>query len=434
MRFFKDLTPALLASAAIILASCAPETGVANPDRQSRLSAEHLQRIDAVLQEEVDQGLRAGFVALVTSDDGVVYESAVGLADPYHDEPMRVDTRFRMASMTKPIVTAGVMQLVDRGALRLDDPVSLFIPSFAGVQVATSHARNGAGAFDTRAPSRPVTVHDLLTHMSGFGYVFDGESDLGRAYIEADLYGRAGTLAERIDRLATLPLYEDPGEKWRYSFSTDVAGRLIEVVSGLSLEAYLKANFFDPLGMTDTEFFVDETDFERLAVVNAFDETGGMVRLEAGALSAASVNDEAFGIMSGGAGLVSTARDYARFMRMLLNDGTLDGAHILSPATVRLMMSDTAPVAARPEDWRRKGITFGLGGAIIIEPGYFGGVAAKGEWGWSGFWDTSFAISPADDIGFVLLAQTQPGPHMPPSRARERVKAIAYGALQEGAR
>lgn len=424
---------AALAALALNLTACSVESARKTSSASiaaDQLSIEHLQRIESVLKEEVDAGVRGGFVAVVIDDDGVEYETAVGMADPYDGLPMTTNTRFRIASMTKPIVTAGVMQLVERGEIRLNDPISLYIPAFANIQVAISHDRNAEGEFDTRAPARPITVHHLLTHMAGIGYVFDSQTDLGEAYLDADLYGQEGTLAERMEILASLPLYEDPGVKWRYSFSTDMAGYLIEVVSGMSLEAYLRANLFDPLGMNDTEFFVDQSDFDRLAIVNEFNEEGEMIRSGDETLSGASVNDEPFAVMSGGAGLISTAGDYARFARMLLNNGELDGVRVLSPATVTLMMNDATPYDARPDEWKRQGLTFGIGGAVVLEPGYLGNVASKGEWGWGGYWDTSFFVDPQHDVAMVLMAQTQPNQFTPTSRARDRTKAIVYGALQ----
>lgn len=432
MRKLKLVLGAALAASALAFTACsvesAPESAAVGQSAAG-LSAEHLSGIEAVLQEDVDAGVRGGFVVAVADKNGIVYQAAVGMADRYNDVPMTTDTRFRIASMTKPIVTAAVMQLVDRGEVRLNDPVSEFIPAFADARVATSYDLNGAGEYETRAPSRPITVHDLLTHMSGVGYAFNAETDLDRGYIDANLFTTEGTLAERIDLIAALPLYEDPGTKFRYSYSTDIAGRIVEVASGMTLEAYLKENMFQPLGMNDTEFFMDETDFERLAVVNEFNEDGEMVRSGDTPLGG-TINDEAFGVMSAGAGLISSAHDYARFMMMLLNEGTLDDQRILSPATVRLMMSDNTPFEARPADWQKQGITFGIGGAVILEPGYTGNVAAKGEWGWGGYWDTSFVVNPKDGVAAVLLAQTQPNQHLPPSRARDRVKAIVYGALK----
>ena len=419
---------------ALALGACTPEaTGPATTSAPAgtTISASHLERIDAVLQDEVDKGVRAGFVAAVMTREGVAYKKAFGNADPFNDVAMTTEARFRIASMTKPVISAAVMQLVDRGAVRLNDPVSLFIPAFANPKVATNPNRNANGEYETRPASREITIHDLLTHMAGLGYVFVGESDLDKAYLDVNLLVTEGTLEDRVNRIAALPLYADPGTVWNYSYATDILGRVIEAASGMGLEDYMKQNIFDPLGMTRTEFFIDESDFDRLAVVVEFNEQGDMVRSGAAMLSS-PVNDTAFGIASGGAGLVSTVDDYARFMRMMLNYGELDGARILSPATVRLMLEDHTPPSARPAQyWRNGSTSFGLGGYVILEPGYTGNYAAKGEWGWGGYWDTHFFVNPTENIGAILLAQTQPGQHMPPSRAEDVIKAVAYSALDD---
>ncbi|PQA86719.1 serine hydrolase domain-containing protein [Hyphococcus luteus] len=431
-RQMTGLLGALALTGVLALGGCSQETAGAAPypaEPGETISVSHLDHIDAVLQSEVDEGLRAGFVAAVMTRDGVVYKKAFGKAGPVDDVPMTTDTRFRIASMTKPIVSVAVMQLVDRGVIRLNDPVSRFIPAYADPQVVTDQNRNEDGEFDTRPASREITIHDLLTHQAGVGYVFANTSDLDKAYLDANLLVTEGTLEERIDRIAALPLYNDPGTVWSYSFSVDILGRVIEAASGMGLEAYLKENIFDPLGMNATEFFIDESDFEGVAVVAEFNEAGEMYRSDAAGLSS-PVNDQAFGVASGGAGLVSNIDDYSRFMRMLLNGGALDGARILAPATVRLMMQDHTKLEARPAPWG-EGMTFGLGGYVMLKPGYMGSYAAKGEWGWGGYWDTHFFVNVEDNVGAVLMAQTQPGPHMPPSRAEDIVKAVAYSALRK---
>ncbi|MEL7239308.1 MAG: serine hydrolase domain-containing protein, partial [Planctomycetota bacterium] len=310
------------------------------------------------------------------------------------------------------------------------DPVSRYIPAFGDLKVITENKADADGAFTTEPLATPLTVRHLMTHTAGLGYLFDGESDLGKAHLALAAENTEGDLGARIDKLAALPLYEQPGQTWRYSFATDVLGRVVEAASGQSLEAFMKARIFDPLRMADTEFFIDETDFERLATVYTFDETGVLQRAGAGGLSGGP-NDQAFGWASGGGGLVSTARDYARFMMMLLNDGALDGARVLSPASVRLMLSDQLPPHVRPDDWNERGMTFGLGGWVLEKPGRFGGVAAPGQYGWGGYYDTYFTISPEDDLGVVVLSQREPGPHDRASRAHNLVTAIAFGALED---
>lgn len=385
------------------------------------------EQIAPLLQAEVDDGLRAGFVAAIVNSDGIQCEVAAGYADIETRAPLKTDARFRIASMTKPVVTVAAMQLVERGVIGPNDPVEQFIPSFANPVVALDGDKDGDGNYRTRPAARSVTIHDLMTHRAGVGYVFSSQSDLDREYREVSGLGEAGVLSDVVDALGALPLYEDPGTNWRYSYSTDILGRVIEVASGQDLETFLTENIFVPLGMSDTAFFLDEADFERLASVSVFNEDGELERLASEDLGV-NVNERPIGIMSGGSALLSTTQDYGRFMAMMLNEGTFDGARILSPSTVRLMMRDHTPLDQRPDDWKRLGMTFGLGGLVILEPGYTGGVASEGEWGWSGYWDTWFIINPQDDVGVVLMAQTQPNGFRKPSRMRNLVKAVAYSS------
>ena len=428
----KMLWAGLAVMSALALCACDQQASagrvVSVQTPSTSIDIDHLKRIDAVLQKEVDDGVRAGFVAAVVTRDGVVYQTAVGDADPFNDVPMTAETRFRIASMTKPIISVAVMQLIDRGVINLNDPVGLYVDGYNNAQVAVSYDRKGDGTFDTRPAARAPTIHDLLTHMAGIGYVFSQASDLEQAYTDANLFTIEGTLCERIEQIAALPLLDDPGMKWNYSYSIDVLGCIIEVASGLSLEEYLSENLFKPLSMNDTEFFMDQEDIKGLATVIEFNENGDMVRSE-GTDLAKGINDAPFGVMSGGAGLLSNVHDYARFMQMMMNYGELDGARILSPQTARLMMSDNTPASALPSYWVN-GITFGLGGAVILEPGYTGEVTAAGDWGWAGYWDTWFTVNADLGIGYITLSQAQPNPYIKPSRARFGVKAIAYGALE----
>lgn len=418
------------AAAAAAIAACAGPAPDAGDKEAVALDMDHLRRIDAVLQKEVDAGVRAGYVAAVVTRDGIAYQTAIGEADPFTDVAMSTDTRFRIASMSKPIVSAAVMQLVERGEVNLSDPVGRYVEGYADARVATSYDRNAEGEFETRPAARPMTVHDLLTHRAGIGYGFSQATDLERAYTETNLFFTEGSLCERIEQIADLPLLFDPGERWEYSYSIDVLGCIIEKASGVSLEAYLKDNLFTPLGMTHTDFFLEPEDLDGLATVIEFNEQGEMVRSGPDALAGASINDTPFTTMSGGAGLLSTVGDYARFMQMMLNYGELDGARVLSRATVELMTSDNTPKSARPERWGNNGITFGIGGAVILNPGYTSEVAAKGDWGWAGYWDTWFTVNPRVGIGYISLAQAQPNPYIKPSDAHFEVKAIAYGAMK----
>lgn len=426
MRSARLVRSALAVSLALLAA--APAIAKKRDDGAT-LDRERLEAIGPALEAEVAKGVRAGFVAGVATRDGEVFTAAVGMADRERGVAMTTDTRFRIASMTKPVITAAVMQLVDRGVVALDDPVSLYVPAYADARVATSPEPGGNGVIPTRPAKRPITIHDLLTHTAGIGYVFDASSTLDRMYLEANLFKTTGPLAERIEKIARLPLYDDPGEEWRYSYSLDVAAYVIEAATGVPLEKWLQENFFAPLKMTDTEFFVDKSDFERLAVVYGFDERGNIVR-SAGSELSNDINEDGLGVLSGGAGLVSTVGDYLRFCQMMLNGGALDGARILSPSSARLMMSDNLRAGADALIWEKESATFGLGGSVVVAPGRVGGVAAEGEWSWSGLWDTWFVVNPKDGVAVVLLAQTARGSHAPRSRARSLVKAIAYGAVE----
>ena len=408
------------------LSTSTPKTSsIAAQDDQLRFAS-----IDKALQEEVDNNIRAGFVARIVTSQGPVYETAIGMADRENGLAMASDTRFRIASMTKPIVSAAIMRLVDDGKVRLNDPVSKFIPAFANARVATSTKKRADGTYATRPANKDITVHHLLTHTAGLGYFLLFESDLDKDYLAVNPFFTSGTLEERIDLIASLPLYVDPGVTWIYSYATDVLGRVIEVASGNDLETYLRQTFFDPLGMNDTAFLLDQDDFNRVATVYGFDETGGLIPADTSALGA-DVNSTPFGIMSGGGGLISNAPDYGRFCQMLLSGGAFEGGRVLSEASVRLLMTNALPEAARTEEWRRTGLSFTLGGLIVLEPGYTGRVATEGGWGWGGYWDTYFVINRKDDVGVIVMTQTQPGPLNPTSRANDIVRAVAYAAAKK---
>ncbi len=421
----------------LALAACAksadestsvPAANLASVSPADENAADQYARIEAVLQDEVERGVRSGFVAMIADEKNVLHTTAVGLADIEASTAMSAKTRFRIASMTKPITTVALLMLVEEGRVLLNDPVALYIPAFADMRVATSPFKDETGAIPTEALVRPVTIHHLLTHTAGLGYVFDNQTDLGKAILERGVLANDGDLKSRIDIITEYPLYQQPGEKWQYSFATDVAGRIVEIASGMSLEAFMDTNIFMPLKMADTEFFFDQSDFDRLATVYTFDDEGAMIPFDGGGLSG-SPNKNGTGWYSGGAGLVSTAGDYVRFLQMLLNEGELEGARILSPATVRLMLDSHVSVEARPEEWRNGGLTFGLGGWVLEEPGLSGNMSAAGQFGWGGYYDTTFAISPQDGLAYVVLAQREPGPNDKPSRAGDLVRSIAFGAL-----
>ncbi|WP_306252638.1 serine hydrolase [Parvularcula sp. IMCC14364] len=430
LKFLSCLMSAVLA---LLLVACSGQhtTVEVRKGAQSGLdiSTERLAQIEEKLQAEVEAGIRSGFVVMINQGGETVYETAVGLADIEQSKPMTQETQFRIASMTKPVTSLAIMMLVERGDLLLTDPVARYIPSFEGLKVATSHNYNEDGVIPTEPLQRPLTIHQLLTHTSGLGYIFDFSTDLGKEMIAGSLYTLEGDLGARIDALADFPLYSQPGTEWRYSYATDVAGRVIEVVSGKSLDAFLAEEIFLPLGMEDTGFFLGQDDFSDLAMVYIFNEAGEMV-LPGRRGNNPDPNTDSPAWPSGGGGLVSTARDYMRFAQLLLNGGELDGVRLLSPATVELMMSPHVTQEALLGSFMKPGENFGLGGRVVLEPGFAGRVQAPGEFGWGGYYDTVFFVNPAYDLAAIVLAQREPGPYAPESRAQGIVKATAYGALE----
>ena len=440
----------LISALALALAACGGEAADTTADMQApvqalaapaaaveavapaapSLSTERLALIEKRLQEEVDQGVRSGFVAMVGTSEGAVYETAVGLADIEAGKPMTLQTQFRIASMTKPVTSVGIMMLVDRGELLLSDPVSRYIPPFGAIEVASSYEHGASGEVPAGGIKEPITIFHLLTHTGGLGYIFDYETDLGREMIDKSLYTLEGDLGTRIEALAAFPLYNQPGSEWRYSYATDVLGRVIEVVSGQPLEVFVQQEILGPLKMNDTGFYLDNPDFSKTAVVYRYDEAGTPIRAGKAGLNP-DPNADAPGWASGGGGLVSTAGDYMRFMRMLMNGGELDGVRLLSPATVKLMASPhIIGEKLKGSFMEGNGAGFGLGFSVVTNPGEAETTTSEGQYGWGGYYDTVFWISPDYDLGVVLMAQREPGPNVPESRAREIVDSIAYGALE----
>jgi len=386
------------------------------------ISNVRLERIETVLQEEVDQGIRAGFVAMVAKDGKVVYSTAVGMANREREIPMTEETRFLLGSMTKPIVTVALLQLVEDGTVLLSDPVSKYIPAFADMRVATTETSKPDGSVETEPLVWPITIYHLLTHTSGLAYV-TANSNIG-----ARLYAMGGDLEAHVAELTTIPLVRQPGEKFQYSPAIDVAGRIIEIVTGKPLEQYLKERVLGPLEMGNTEFFLDESDFKGLAVV--YDADGeGKLKSAASESGLNAANTIPHGWMSAGGSLISTAPDYTRFCMMILNEGELDGKRILSPATVRFMLQRHVAIED-PYIRQKESDAFGVGGYVLEHPSQRGELTAIGEWGWSGYYDTSFFVSPGDELCAVEMAQQIPDINTPISRARNLVRSITYGALE----
>ncbi len=362
-----------------------------------------LDRLSSVFRREIESGRLPGAVMLIARGGEIGYFEALGARDPATGADMDKDSIFRIYSMTKPIVSTAVMQLVEEGRIQLADPLSAYIPAFADTKVGV--ARDGG--MDLVAPNRPITIQDLLRHTSGLTYEFLGEHPVQKAYIDANIASANQTNAEHVAALAKLPLFNHPGVAWDYSRSTDVLGRLVEFVGGRTLGEELRARILDPLGMDDTAFAVAEQDHDRIAEPFAIDpDAKTPVRL-------LDIRRPAK-FESGGGGLVSTAHDYARFSQMLLNKGTLAGATIVKPESIALMAQNqigdlgiySDGTAANPG---RPGQKFGLDFAVYTDPEAGQNPFGKGTFYWSGAAGTIFWIDPVNDTFFVGLVQSMGG-------------------------
>src|SRR5262245_42118834 len=303
---------------------------------QVGLSSERLNRITAMLRADAEKGVIPGAILLVARHGKVAVFDTVGVRDPATKAPMTPDVIFRIYSMSKPITSVSAMMLVEDGKYSLADPVAKYIPQLGGLKVGVEKPDSSGGkpTLETAPARRDMTIHDLFRHTSGLTYGFFGDSLVKKAYLDAKVWNDYPTNAELVDRLARLPLAYQPGTTWDYSHSTDVLGRLVEVISGQSRYQFERERLLDPLGMKDTSFYVtDANQHGRIAEPFANDRNFGIE---------ANFNDPrvAQSWESGGGGMVSTAADYARFLQMLLNGGVLDGKRILSPKTVAYMTVD----------------------------------------------------------------------------------------------
>lgn len=396
--------------AALLFAQSLP---VASPESVG-LSSARLQRVESVIQQYVANKQIAGAVALVARKGKIAYVKSVGLQDIEMKKPMRDNTIFRIASMTKPITSVAVMILHEEGRFRLDEPVHNYLPEFKDMKVfAEAAATNGKAEADSLVPAkRPITIRHLLTHTAGFTYHWNER--LGPLYDKAGIaHGldmRNETLAESMKKLAALPLTHQPGDKWEYGLSTDVLGYLVEVVSGKSFKDFLQERVFTPLKMNDTHFFLSENKAARLATAYQFSEEKGLTKVpEHFAFAGRGDFSPSYPVSgpqryySGGGGLNSTAADYARFAQMLLNGGELEGARLLSRKSVELMTADFLK-----EKTAAYGFGFGLGFGIRNELSDSGELGSAGTYGWAGFWYTRFWVDPEEQLVAVIMAQLQP--------------------------
>jgi len=392
----------------------------------AHFNLQKLQRVGDYLREQIANGKIPGAILLIRQHGKTVYHEFFGVRDVATKLPMTDDTIFRLFSMTKPITSVAAMMLIDKGELRLDDPVAKYIPAFAGTKVGVEKkAANGEKVLELVPPNRPITILDLMTQTSGITYGFYGDSMVRQLYRAAKIYDGDFDNAEFAERIARLPLAVQPGTAWDYGHSTDILGRVIEVVSGKSLLQFEKDNLLGPLGMTNTSFFVTDPAKYKLIAQPMPDDSDFKVGFDSNPENVRKWE-------SGGGGMVSTMADYARFSQMLLNGGSFDGKQYLSPKAFALMTSDHigpgSGVAHAFFYFPGNGFGYGLGFGVRTGPG-----DAKppppgslGELKWDGASGCYFVIDRKQDMFFVLMEQT------PTERGRIQaaVKKLIYEAME----
>jgi len=374
----------------VLLASCDQNRGTITPEKVG-LSSDTLELAVLKMQEYVDSGKLAGIATLIMKNGKMVHQERYGFADIENQKPIEEGTIFRIFSMTKPITAVALMTLYDQGKFQLDDKVSEYIPEFKGALVYTPDE----DSFKLEPQNNEMTIRHLLTHTSGITYGWDQNSYVDSLYRVTGAGGwDSSTIGEKVKILAGLPLKYQPGTRWEYGLSIDVAGYLVEVFSGMPFDNYLKTKVFDPLKMDDTGFFVSEEKHDRLAEVYYLDGEGNL-------RSGGQFGDrfkKPVKVFSGGGGLVSTMNDYLNFCRMLLNGGDLYGARILQESTVKLIMSDQLPEEAQYRD----NMGYGLAGTVNLE---------SGEYAWGGAASTNFWIDPGNEMIIITYTQLMPSDH-----------------------
>ena len=401
------------------IGACALET--AKPEEVG-LSTERLARIGQALNRQIDAKSFPGAVALVARKGRIAYFEAIGQLDPKTGTPMAKDAIFRLYSMTKPFTSVGLMMLVEEGRVRLTDPVGEYLPQLSKLQVAApSTDASGKLTYTLVAAERPVTLYELRRHTSGIVYAqCTRTEDIKELYTKANVVSTGVTPAEQLDTLAKVPLARQPGTMWEYGLSTDVVGRVVESVTGAPLGRFLDERIFRPLRMTDTAFHVPADKVKRIAQPVEIDRaTGKPITLYD--VTVAPKND------AGGAGAVSTAMDYTRFLQMMANGGQLDGQRLLARTIVRHMTSDHLGDIKAATTTLAPGYGFGLGFAVRRADGLNGAPGSAGEYTWGGAGGTAFWVDPKEQLVVVLMTQAQPGPWQ--REFKELFRQLVYQAI-----
>ncbi len=418
--------PLAFAAAALLLAALvlAPAFA-AEPELQHAKPADvgldpaGLEKLDEAMHGMVDGGQLAGVVTMVSRKGKVVHFDAYGKRDIENGLPVEKDTIFRIYSMTKPIIGVALMTYYDEGRFTLDDPVSKFIPEFADLKVAKKDGPDGMPI--TEDADHPMTMRELMSHTAGLTYGLFSQSQVDTLYTKANVLDFNQSLKDMIDKLAKIPLRQQPGSMWHYSVAVDVQGYVLEVLAGKPLDEVLNERLFGPLGMTDTAFWVEPDKVDRFSHMYATNE-GKLAKVEFGQYL------QKPNLLSGGGGLVSTASDYMRFAQMLANGGELGGVRILKPKTVELMHTDHLPASVTDMGPIYRGNRFGLDFSIVTDPNpATDHERAKGEYWWYGIGGTWFGINPVQDL--VVVGMIQSRDFGAAARARFTSKRLAYEAI-----
>jgi CubicO group peptidase (beta-lactamase class C family) len=420
----RRIIPVLLGFLVLSVLAVAQDLPAAKPESVG-LSSERLARIDAAVQRSIADKRIAGAVTLVVRHGKVAWFKAEGMADREAAKSMPPDAMFRICSMTKPITSVAAMILYEEGRFLLNDPVSKYLPEFKNPKVLVKPA---SGEPYTIPATKEITIRDLLRHTSGITYHWN--SDLGPMYekagVASGLLQYDGTIGDSVKHLAGLPLLFNPGERFEYSLSVDVLGRLIEVVSGKPLDEFFRARIFEPLGMKDTYFYPPESKIDRLATAYTYDPEKGLnrfpdtpIREGSFVYSADYPTQGPRKLFSGGAGLVSTAMDYARFCQMMLDQGKVGGTRLLGRKTVELMTQDQLGKIGPDQG-------FGLGFGIEGVKGPLSELGSVGEYNWGGFFYTGFSVDPKEQMIVIFMAQLHPTGGLTLDR---EVNQLAYQAI-----
>ena len=426
MSAFRRVVLSLILALSVAAVTWAADLPTASPEDLG-FSSERLTRIGPVIKGEIERGQYPGAVILVARKGQIVYFESFGQLDPASGKPMTKDAIFRLYSMTKPHASVAAMILMEEGRLRLTDPVSKYIPAFSRLEVSVpaTDPYTGATKYVNVPVDREINIQDLLRHTSGFVYgPYTSHPKVKELYTKEGVDWKDVTPAEQIERLAKVPLAHQPGTTFEYSLSTDVLGRVVEAISGMTLGQFLQERIFTPLAMTDSAFIVPQDKRDRLAQPFAIDPaTNAPIKLLD--VTAPQKND------AGGGGSVGTAADYARFLQMLINGGQLDGVRLLSRTTVRYMTADHLG-----PDMKFSGATtlpagagFGLGFAVRRETGRFEVTGSAGEYYWAGAAGTGFYVDPKEELICVWMTQAQPG--MARRYDRYLFKQLVYQAIND---